>query len=135
MFCSRRLNTKINNLHYRALRMVYGDETTSFDEVLTKDGSVTIHHRNLQCLAIEMFKVYKGVAPFFMSDVFGMKQNVNSENVSANTRSDKTFYCSLNPKTVNNVLEALSFLGPKIWDLFLYLKIRGEGEGGICSSI
>ena len=85
MFSSRRLNTKINHLHYRALRLVYRDETTSFDELLTTDGSVTIHHRNLQCLAIEMFKVYKGVAPSFMSDVFGMKENVNSENVSANT--------------------------------------------------
>ena len=74
--------------------MAYRDETASFDELLAKDGSVTIHHRNLQCLAIEIFKVYKGVAPS-MSDVFGMEQNVNSENVSANTRSDKTFYCSL----------------------------------------
>ena len=117
MFCSRRLNTKINTLHYRALRLVYRDETASFDEQLTKDGSVTIHHRNLQCRAIEMFKVYKGVAPSFMSDVFGMKQNVNSENVSVNTRSDKTFYCSRNPKTVNNGLETLSFLGAKIWDM------------------
>ena len=82
MFCSRRLNTKINNLHYRALRMIYRDGTASFDELLTKDGSVTIHHRNWQCLAIEMFMVFKGVAPSFMSDVFEMKQNVNSENVS-----------------------------------------------------
>ena len=84
--------------------MVYRDETASFEELLTKDGLVTIHHRNLQCLAIEMFKVFKGVAPSFMSDVFRMNHNVNSENVSANTRSDKTFYCCLNPKTVNNGL-------------------------------
>ena len=41
MFCSRRLNTKINNLHYRALRMVHRDDTTAFDELSTKDGSVT----------------------------------------------------------------------------------------------
>ena len=60
---------------------------------------------------------YIRVAPSFMSDVFGMKQNVNSENVSANTRSDKTFYCSLNTITVNNGVETLSFLGPKIWDM------------------
>ena len=69
MFYSRCLNIKINNLHYRALCMVYGAETASYEKLLTKDGSVTIHHRNLQCLAIEMFKVFKGVAPSFMSDV------------------------------------------------------------------
>ena len=39
MFHSRTLNRKINNLHYRALRIVYRDETASFDELLAKDGS------------------------------------------------------------------------------------------------
>ena len=67
--------------------MVSRDETASFDELLTKDGSITIHRRNLQCLAIEMFKVFRVVAPSFMSDVFGMKQYVNSENVLANTQA------------------------------------------------
>ena len=52
MFYSRQINTKINNLHFRALRMVYRDETSSFEELLKKDGSVTVHHRNLQLLAI-----------------------------------------------------------------------------------
>ena len=51
---SRQLNTRINNLHYRALRLVYQDENSSFEELLQKDGSVTIHHRNLQFLAIEI---------------------------------------------------------------------------------
>ena len=43
MFHSRKLNKKINDLHYRALRMVYRDEISSFDELLAKDDSVTIH--------------------------------------------------------------------------------------------
>ena len=51
------INMKINKLHYRALRMIYLDETSTFEELLEKDGSVTIHHRNLQFLATEMFKV------------------------------------------------------------------------------
>ena len=38
MFCGRKLNTKINNLHHRVLRAVYRDETSSFDESLKKDG-------------------------------------------------------------------------------------------------
>ena len=58
MFHSRNINRKINKLHYRALRMVYLDEKSTFEELLLeKDGSVTIHHRNLQVLATEMFKV------------------------------------------------------------------------------
>ena len=117
MFHSRKLNRKINNLHYRALRIVYRDETSSFDELLAKDGSVTVHHRNIQFLAIEMYKVIKGVAPAFMSNIFGIHPNANTENISANTRSGRSFYNQSNPKTVKYGLETLRSLGPKIWNL------------------
>ena len=51
MFHSRTLNNRINRLHERALRLVYKNSTLSFEELLQKDNSVTIHHRNLQKLA------------------------------------------------------------------------------------
>ena len=117
MFHSRKLNTKINELHYRALRMVYRDETSSFEELLAKDGAVTIHHRNLQFLAIEMYKVFKNIAPSLLSDVFERHLNVDTENVSSNTRSAKSFYNRNNPKTVKYGLETLRSLGPKIWNM------------------
>ena len=113
---SRQLNTKINNLHYRALRLVYQDEISSFEELLQTDGSLTIHHRNnLQFLAFEMYKVFRGLAPSFMSDIFGINGNVNAENVSARTRSHTYFYYPSNHKTVNNGLETLRSICPKIW--------------------
>ena len=55
MFCSRQINRKINHIHERALRLVYDDYTVSFEELLKQDKSVSIHHRNLQYVAIEMF--------------------------------------------------------------------------------
>ena len=97
--------------------MVYRDEKSSFAELLTKDGSVTVHHRNLQFLVIEMYKVYKGIAPSIMSDIFGAHPNENSTNVSSNTRSENFFYHQPNPKSVKYGLETLSSLGPKIWKL------------------
>ena len=36
MFYNRNINTRIN--HFRALCMVYRDETSSFEELLKKDG-------------------------------------------------------------------------------------------------
>ena len=117
MFHSRQVNSKINRLQYRALRMVYLDEISSFEELLTKDGSVTIHHRNLQVLAIEMFKVIKGMAPTFMNDILSRNENAFAENVSSNTRSKSIFYNPSNPKTVYHGLETLRCLGPKVWDM------------------
>ena len=52
MFCGRTANNKINRLHERALRIAYEDFESTFKELLTKDGSVTIHQRNLRAFAI-----------------------------------------------------------------------------------
>ena len=57
MYHSRTLNNKINKLHERALRLVYKNNTSSFEELLAMDNSHTVHHRNVQKLAIEMSKM------------------------------------------------------------------------------
>ena len=56
MFHSRTLNNKINRLHKRALRIVYSDYKSSFRELLGKDKSFLIHHKNIKSLAIELYK-------------------------------------------------------------------------------
>ena len=61
MFHSRRLNNRINNIHERALRIVYRDRVTSFEELLKKDRSVANHQRNLQILTTEIFKTKNGL--------------------------------------------------------------------------
>ena len=56
MFHGRQINDKINKLHKKALRVVYNDTITSFEEMLIKDKTFTIHHQNIQSLANEMYK-------------------------------------------------------------------------------
>ena len=48
MFHSRTLNNKINILHEKALRIVYSDFKADFDELVEKDDSFSLHHRNIQ---------------------------------------------------------------------------------------
>ena len=47
------MNNKIKRLHQKYLRIVYSDKTLFFEELLDKDGSITIHTRNLQVLATD----------------------------------------------------------------------------------
>ena len=48
MFQSRCLNNKINSIQERALRITYQDNTSTFQELLNKDNTVSMHHRDLQ---------------------------------------------------------------------------------------
>ena len=115
MFNSRELNTRINKIHERSLRIVYQDHKSSFASLLQKDQSFTIHERNIQTLGIELYKVANGIAPEIMRLVFPTKPEVKYpwENI----------FQTFNVKTVTWGTEALSHLGPKIWSL-IPLKLK-----------
>ena len=53
MFHSRKNNTKTNNVHERCLWLISSDKNSSYDELLEKAGSVSIHHREIQRLELE----------------------------------------------------------------------------------
>ena len=112
MFVDRTLNSKINAMHFCALKIVYQDNVSTFDELLKRDNSVRVHHRNIQFLAIEMFKVKLGIAPF-MNDIFQKK--VSKESVVCALRSQYKFYNYNNTRTVLYGTETIRCLGPKIW--------------------
>ena len=57
MLHSRKSNNRINLLHERALRMIYNDQISSFQEVLDKDNFFTVQHFNIQSLTIEKLSI------------------------------------------------------------------------------
>ena len=73
---SRKNNRKINRLHERCLKTMYNDKQSSFNELLEKDGSVSIHERNLQVLATEMHKINNGLSRPLMKDIFPIRRNL-----------------------------------------------------------
>ena len=110
MFChSRKLNNRINLIHERGLRMVYEDYTSTFEDLLKIDGSVTIHHRNVQLVAVEMFKVKHGFCPEIMKDLFQLRQC-----------SDGTSKFII-PRVNNEYMGKLSlrYFGPVVWEIML----------------
>jgi hypothetical protein len=111
MFHSRSMNNKINRLHERCLRIIYNDKSSSFNELLERDNSISVHEQSIRSLAIEMFKVVKGIASKLFSEIFGYR-----ENMRYNFRNDSIF--TLPPKrTVHYGTESIAFLGPKIWEI------------------
>ena len=79
MLHSRTLNNKINRIHERALRTVYSDYNSSFNELLDKDGCFTHHQRNVQSLATEIYKYLHGLSPAILSEVFKVGKTMQED--------------------------------------------------------
>ena len=62
-------NNKIKQLHERYLRLICCDKTSSDEKLPEKDGSVSIHYRNIQNLAIEMYNVKNEVVSIITANV------------------------------------------------------------------
>ena len=68
-------------MHKSALKIVYKDYISSFEDLLKKDKSVTIHHGNVQSLAIELFKVQESLSNSMFCSIFP------TQSISYNLRS------------------------------------------------
>ena len=55
---------------------MYNDTITSFEELLVKDKTYTIHHQNIQSLAIEKYKAENNLPGGNLSEFF-VKNNHN----------------------------------------------------------
>ena len=80
MFHDRATNNRTNCIHERALRIVYRDIKSSFDELLLKDNLVSVHQRKLQLLMIEIFNSKNNLNPPFMDEIFVERRNINLRN-------------------------------------------------------
>ena len=110
MFHDRNLEHLINRVHERALRCVYLDDTSSFEELLKKDNSFSIHQRNIQSMAIEMYKTKNNLGPNLLNNIFNLNGNIRG---GLRTNSD-----FLRPRvnTVHFGKDSLRYFGSVIWD-------------------
>ena len=108
IFHGRIVNKKLNHIHERALRIVYKDYISSFD-LLKRDKSVTIYHRKIQSLAIELFKVKQNFSDSVLCNIF------QTRSISYNLRAQTDFIRS-------NAIT--SQYGKIIWDVLLWWCAR-----------
>ena len=88
---------------------MYHDTITSFEEFLVKDISFTIHHQNIESLAIKVYKAMNNLPGGNLSEFFVW----NNHNYNLRSRSDLTVP-SMN--TVSNGQNSISYLGSAIWN-------------------
>ena len=73
--------------------------------------AVSIHHQNLQKLAVEMFKVSRGLSPEIVNEFFQFREQIPYE-----LRQRSQFQIPwVHP--VFSGTESLKVLGPKVWAL------------------
>ena len=77
MFHSRKLNNYINKLHTRCVRIVCSNNTSSFEELLETDNSISVHHRNFQVLATKLYKIVNELSPDIMKEVVPFNENTS----------------------------------------------------------
>ena len=63
MFCSRRSNNLVNNIHERHLKIITNDKNSNFEDLFKSNNQITVHQRNLQILMTEVFKIINGLSP------------------------------------------------------------------------
>ena len=73
MFCSRQTNNMINKIHERALRIVLNDRCSDSETMLLNMNDITIHHRYIQTLMSELFKIKYDLAPPVMDSLLNRR--------------------------------------------------------------
>ena len=107
MFHSRGLNNKTNSVHKRVLRITFGDKLSSFQDRFKKDSPVSIHQRNVQVPATEIFKVKNNIAPKIMEELFALK-------MSPYDLCNKNSFMRKKVSSLGHGTESMSCIGSKI---------------------
>ena len=111
MFSSRKCNNLINKLCEWSLRIVSGDNHSSFKGLLYKCKEVIIHQRNLQVLMTETCKIINGLSPPIM------KKKIYYEKICTTWEIFKKYLIKIGVtvKTVKHGIETISKRTPFLW--------------------
>ena len=66
----------INRIHERSLRSVYNDTGTKLKELLRLSKGVSVHHKNIQILTTDGYKIVNEICPPIMRRSFSFRENI-----------------------------------------------------------
>ena len=109
-----------NTYKKELLEFVDNDNESTFEDLLKKDNSLSIYHKNIRLLGIELYKVKNNLPTHLMSEIFDLA------NIDCYLRSQTDFKQGPVNK-VNYGLKSLRYLAPKIWNI-IPLEIRNSSS-------
>ena len=102
-------NKEISRTNKHVLRVLYEDYDSSFEQLLEKDGSITVHQRNLQNLMSEIYKTINQINPAYMWDFFVEKDMPYNLHTKVQCRLPQA-------QTNRYELDSLPFRGSLLWN-------------------
>ena len=108
-FSSAKLLQKIEQLQGRALRFLYNDHTSSYNDLLLKSDKCMMLVARQRILCIEIFKTVKQLNPPFMQNIFELRSSnysVRNPNNLAHVRPNQTTFGSNSQMSI----------APRIWN-------------------
>ena len=118
MFHNWHTSNKIIRLHERALRNVYDEGVSTFDQILATNKSFCIHHQNIQELLIEIYKAVHDISGNSLKELF-----VRRESTVSLLSMPELVIPSVN--SVLNNKNSQRYLGSVIWNS-LPIEIRED---------
>ena len=94
----------------RCLRFIQNDKVSSFEELLEKDVSASVHHRNIQSLSIKMLQIKHGQSREIVTDIFTQVTHEQNFRKNRDCRIPSVII-------VFHGSESTSYQGPKNWEI------------------
>ena len=112
LFCNKGANKKIDLAHKRALKILHNDYDYSFQSLLSRSNSFTIHVQHLQKLMTEIYIIYMSLNNMNPSIVWEFHEK---KYVAYDLR--KKNLCKLpKAKIISYEAQSLSFRGSFLWN-------------------
>jgi len=108
-FCGAQYTKKIERIQYRALKFVYGDFSSTYEDLLKKAGLPTLELSRLRSILNLVYKCVNKLSPPFLWDLY--RERTVTYNLR-NRNKVQRVHC----RTIKNGLQSISQLGSKLWN-------------------
>ena len=108
-FCGVKNNSKLEKIQERALKIVYNDRESNYQELIERFGTHTMLQSRLRNILLEVFKSFKKVNPAYIQEMFIPKDQPYFLRNPHILIQEKT-------ETTNSGLRSFSYLGSKLWN-------------------